>query len=141
MIFTLFDIVIFASINNFGEDHINDFIKNVSETRDLAIENLQGYSDLMKNSLMPLPEDIRNIWSAKQTYIALGNLLSAAADLKIDTCPMEGFEADKFADILGLKELGLTPSVIAPIGYRSEEDETQHYKKVRKSTEELFINI
>ena len=53
----------------------------------------------------------------------------------------EGFEADKFADILGLKELGLTPSVIAPIGYRSEEDETQHYKKVRKSTEELFINI
>ena len=41
-------IVIFASINNFGEDHINDFIKNVSETRDLAIENLQGYSDLMK---------------------------------------------------------------------------------------------
>jgi len=134
-------IVIFASINNFGEDHINDFIKSVSETRDLAIENLQGYSDLMKNSLMPLPEDIRNIWSAKQTYIALGNLLSAAADLKIDTCPMEGFEADKFADILGLKELGLTPSVIAPIGYRSEEDETQHYKKVRKSTEELFINI
>ncbi|MCX2679699.1 NAD(P)H-dependent oxidoreductase [Galbibacter sp. EGI 63066] len=134
-------IVIFANINNFGEVDIDHYIKNVSETRGLELEALQGYSDLMKNSINPLPEDSRNAWTAKQTYIALGNLLSAAADLKIDTCPMEGFDAAQLAEILGLNEKNLTPSVIATIGYRSEEDETQHYKKVRKPKDELFITL
>ncbi|MDG3583738.1 NAD(P)H-dependent oxidoreductase [Galbibacter pacificus] len=134
-------LIVFANINDFGENHINEYIKNVSDTRGLQPENLQAYADMMKNSVNSLSEDAKNAWTAKQTYIALGNLLSAAADLKIDTCPMEGFEPDKFTEILGLKELNLTPTVIAPIGYRSEEDETQHYKKVRKPEEELFIAL
>ena len=54
---------------------------------------------------------------------------------------MEGFEPEKFNDILGLDKLGLNTSVIATIGYRHEEDATQNYVKVRKSTEELFINL
>ena len=54
---------------------------------------------------------------------------------------MEGFNAEEFDEILGLKEKGLTTAVIATAGYRSEEDITQNYKKVRKSNEDLFINI
>ncbi len=54
---------------------------------------------------------------------------------------MEGFEPEKFNEILGLDKLGLNASVIAAIGYRHEEDDTQHYVKVRKSNEELFINL
>ena len=69
------------------------------------------------------------------------NLLNAAAELKIDVTPMEGFVPAQVNEILGFNELGLNASLIAPIGYRSQEDDTQHYAKVRKSNEELFITL
>ena len=78
---------------------------------------------------------------AKQTYLALGNLLNAAAELKIDVTPMEGFEAEKYNEILELNELGLNASLVATVGYRHAEDLTQHYVKVRKSNNELFTTI
>ena len=77
-------------------------------------------------------------WTARQAYIALGNLLSAAAALRIDACPMEGFDRGQVDEILDLEAQGLTTAVIIPIGYRSEADDTQHYKKVRRSEESLF---
>jgi nitroreductase len=54
---------------------------------------------------------------------------------------MEGFIPAQVNEILGLDKLGLNASLLAPIGYRHEEDATQHYKKVRKSNEELFITL
>ena len=54
---------------------------------------------------------------------------------------MEGFEADKYNEILGLSEKGLNATVVLPLGYRSTEDDTQHYPKVRRSKEELFTHI
>ena len=102
---------------------------------------MKGYAAFINSKLVPLSEDAKAVWTAKQTYIALGNLLSAAAINKIDACPMEGFDADQFNNILGLTEKGLNTSVLVAIGYRSEEDETQHYKKVRKSKENLITHI
>jgi nitroreductase len=64
----------------------------------------------------------------KANLYRFANLLHAAAELKIDTTPMEGFAA-QFNEILGLETLNLNASVIVPIGYRHDEDETQHYKK------------
>ena len=95
----------------------------------------------MKSKISTLPVENRNVWTSKQTYIALSNLLNAAAELNIDVTPMEGFELEKVNEILGLEKLGLSASLIATVGYRHSEDETQHYAKVRKSNEELFINL
>ena len=80
-------------------------------------------------------------WSQKQTYLALSNLLAACAELKIDSCPIEGFEPEKFNAILGLEEQGLNAAVIATVGYRSSEDHTQFRKKVRKPMEILFEEV
>ncbi len=95
----------------------------------------------MKSKLINLPEESKQIWTSKQTYLALGNLLNAAAELKIDVTPMEGFVPEQVNEILGLDKLGLNTSLIATLGYRHEEDTTQHYKKVRKSEKELFITL
>ena len=95
----------------------------------------------MKSKLVGLPLEAKDNWTAKQAYLAFGNLMQAAAELKIDTCPMEGFEADKYNEILGLSDKNLNAAVVLPIGYRSEEDATQHLPKVRKSKEELFTLI
>lgn len=134
-------LLVFANIINFGEKEIDATINNMATTRSLPLEALQGYGDFMKSKLVSLPEDLKNIWTSKQTYLALGNLMNAAAELKIDVTPMEGFEPEKYNEILGLDKLGLNASLVATIGYRHEEDATQHYAKVRKSEEELFVTI
>ena len=134
-------VIVFANIIDFGDAEIDSSIKNTTEIREIPLEALKGYVDFMKSKISTLPVETRNTWTAKQTYLAMGNLLNAAAELKIDVTPMEGFEAEKVNEILGLNKLGLNASLLATIGYRHEEDATQHYKKVRKSNEELFINL
>ncbi|THF52672.1 NAD(P)H-dependent oxidoreductase [Flavobacterium supellecticarium] len=134
-------LLVFANMTDFGAEQIDAYLNNIVETRQIPLESIAGYGDFMKSKLTTLPADKLSNWTSKQTYIALGNLLSAAAELKIDATPMEGFEAEKVNEILGLKELGLNASLMATLGYRHEEDATQHYAKVRKSNEELFINL
>ncbi|MFH7017644.1 NAD(P)H-dependent oxidoreductase [Flavobacterium sp. FlaQc-47] len=132
---------IFANDLNAGPESVAAYIKNISETRGVPTEALGGFADMMNGVISNLSQDAKNIWTAKQTYIALGTLLAAAAELKIDATPMEGFNPAAFNEILGFDKLGLNASVIATVGYRHDEDESQHHKKVRKSHEELFITI
>lgn len=134
-------LIVFANITNFGETEIDVSIANTTKTRGLPADALKGYGDFMKSKIVALPEDVRNTWASKQTYLALGNLMNAASELKIDVTPMEGFEPTQVNEILGLGKLGLNATLLATIGYRHEEDATQHYTKVRKSNEELFINL
>ena len=134
-------LIIFANETNVDDSTIDSYLKKISETRNTPIEALSGYGDFMKSKITTLETEVKNIWTAKQTYLALGNLLNAAAELKIDVTPMEGFVAERVNEILGLEKLGLNASLLATLGYRHAEDATQHYKKVRKSTEELFITL
>ncbi|RTY73221.1 MULTISPECIES: NAD(P)H-dependent oxidoreductase [unclassified Flavobacterium] len=134
-------LIIFANEINFGTTGIDNYFKNTSETRQIPLESMKGYQELVIKNITSLSEEMRNIWTAKQTYLALGNLLNAAAELKIDATPMEGFVPAEVNEILGLDKLGLNATLIATIGYRHVEDATQHNKKVRKSNEELFITL
>ncbi|UPQ79032.1 NAD(P)H-dependent oxidoreductase [Flavobacterium azooxidireducens] len=134
-------LLVFANITNFGENEIDNYIANMVETRGIPAESVKGYADFMKMKITALPEEQRNTWTSKQTYLALANLMNAAAELKIDVTPMEGFEPENVNEVLGLNALGLNASLLATIGYRHEEDATQHYKKVRKPKNELFINL
>jgi len=63
------------------------------------------------------------IWSDKQAYIGLGTSLIAAAELKVDATPMEGFDPKLFDEVLGLPEKGLHASVILSLGYRDEAND------------------
>ena len=134
-------LIIFANETQLKEEDIDNYVTNISLTRNIPVESLAGYAGFMKSKILTLPDDTKNVWTAKQTYLALGNLLNAAAELKIDVTPMEGFVPEQVNEILGLEKLGLNTSLIATLGYRHEEDETQHYAKVRKSEEELFITL
>lgn len=134
-------LIVFANILDFNENHIENYIDLMAETRAISKESIAPYGSFMKQKIMEIPVEKRNSWTAKQTYLALGNLMNAAAELKIDVTPMEGFEPEKVNEILGLKEQNLNATLLATIGYRHQEDATQHYKKVRKSKEELFIKL
>lgn len=132
---------IFANEVNVGDKHVENYVNNISQIRDIPVENLKGFSDYISSYVNSLTEEQKNAWTMKQSYIALSTLVNAAAHLKIDTTAMEGFNAQEFNEILGLDELGLNTAVIAAVGFRHEEDANQHLKKVRKSKEELFATI
>lgn len=134
-------LVVFCNYTNVTDQHIDDFLELKAETQNLELEGLKDYGSMMKGSMSGLSDSQKSQWTAKQTYIALGNLLAACSMLRIDACPMEGFDPAKYNKILGLAEKGLNAAVIATIGYRSNEDKTQHLKKVRKPNEVLFETL
>ena len=109
-----------------------------AKSQGIEVKNLSGYGDFMKSKIKEMTTSDSFHWTSRQTYLALGNLLSACAELKIDSCPMEGFEPEKYNEILGLSKQGLNAAVIATIGYRSNEDHTQNRPKVRKPINDLF---
>lgn len=134
-------VIVFASETVIDEALVNQYVDLIAETRHMDRTHLGAYEDTMVGTVNRLAEDQKIAWSHKQAYIGLGVLLTAAADLGIDTCPMEGFQVGKFDEILGLKEKGLTTSVIATIGFRAEDDGYSHLAKVRKPKEDLFIHV
>lgn len=131
-------LVVFANYRKVTQSHLDDYLDNISETRGISRENLKGMEEMIQNTVLSFGEEQQRIWASKQTYIGLGNLLSAAAEFKIDTCPMEGFDNKEFDRILKLEEKNLTSSVIAAVGIRADDDAMQHQEKVRKSNSELF---
>ena len=79
--------------------------------------------------------------SVLQAYIALGNLMTVCAELRIDACPMEGFIPSKVDEVLHLNERNLRSVLLLPLGHRSEEDPTNGLKKVRKPLEDTVIDL
>lgn len=131
-------VLVFAVPLKITTADIEGFINLVATTRSMPVEALDGYKGMILGTVGALPAEQQQIWSAKQAYIALGTALAAAAEQKVDACPMEGFDAAQFDEILGLTEKGLKSVVIMPVGYRSADDATAKYIKERKLESELF---
>lgn len=134
-------IFIFCNYNKVDEQDVDSLIRLKSETNEVPIEKISGYSDFVKGKLKEKSEIEMFHWSAKQAYIALGNALTACAELNIDSTPMEGFEPEEVNKLLGLNDKGLNACVILAIGYRSLDDQTQYSKKVRKPINTMFEEI
>ncbi|GAL63260.1 NAD(P)H-dependent oxidoreductase [Algibacter lectus] len=131
-------LIVFCNYTNVKDKHVDDYLNLTANAQNMEVKNLSGYGDFMKSKINEMTKSEAFNYTARQTYLVLGNLLSACAELKIDSCPMEGFEPEKYNDILGLSEQGLNAVVVATIGYRSNEDHTQNRPKVRKPFNELF---
>lgn len=134
-------VVVFCNKTDVSNDYIDEFIRLKAEFLGQNPEDLKGYADFMKNTISGLPAEAVNVWNSKQTYICLANLMTICGELKVDACPMEGFEAEKYNEILGLSEKGLNAALVATIGYRSDEDPIKDVPKFRRSMESLFTDI
>ncbi|WP_116105984.1 NAD(P)H-dependent oxidoreductase [Lewinella sp. IMCC34191] len=132
-------VFVFCAMKEMPPEHIDAYMDRTAEVHDVPREQLNDYASYMKGSVAGKSVESIEAWNKRQVYIALGTLLAAAAEMRIDTCPMEGFDAGEYDRILGLTERGLTATVIAPVGYRSQEDATQHKAKVRVPLEEMFL--
>lgn len=134
-------LVVFCNDTTVAPEAIDTYLNLVSSTRNIPLKALEGYGNFMKTKIVEQSPEEQFNWTKNQTYIALANLLSVCAALQIDACPMEGFDPVLYNQILGLEEKGLNAAVVATIGYRSTDDDTQHLAKVRKPLEWLFEEL
>jgi nitroreductase len=134
-------VLVLCNYNSISGEHIDHYLDLKSNIQNVQLEHIKGYGDFLKNTLLGMPEAQISQWTSKQVYIALANVMLAAAELKIDTCPMEGFDAAQYNEILGLNEKGLNAAVVVTVGYRAETDATANAPKVRKPIEELFETV
>ena len=118
-------VIVLAGIESvkpeFGE------VKKRFQRREMPQETLDFYMDIYASHLADTLSSDEKIeaWTAKQSYIALGNMMTAAAVLGIDSCPIEGFEKEKVEEILELDTSKYRLSVVVPFGYRLNEQSSQ----------------
>jgi nitroreductase len=132
-------LVVLAIKQGLSEPDVDRYIARMAEVRATPVEKLQGLANVIKGFIKP-PLDI-DAWSTRQVYLALGQYMTCAAMLGIDTCPMEGFVPDKYDEVLGLPAQGYHAVVVCPTGYRADDDKAAAMPKVRYAFEEVIQSI
>jgi nitroreductase len=134
-------LLVFAIETEINDGTVDRYIELAAEVRGQDKETLNGYSESMKNFVGSMDDAFKYTWARSQAYIALGMVMAMAAEMKIDSGPMEGFDPLKYQEMLDLKSKNLMPVVVLPIGYRSDEEYLANLPKVRKSRENFILEI
>jgi nitroreductase len=131
-------VLVFAVWTEVTEAMVDEYLQFVANTRNRELAQLDGFRKSILGYLgNKETEDIIK-WASNQAYIALGKAMAAAAQLRIDSTPMEGFNNQTVDELLGLKEKNLHAAVMLTLGYRdTENDPLAVAKKVRKPIHQI----
>jgi nitroreductase len=130
--------VVFAARTDMKEADINKLISRISTVRGVPVESLNSYRKMLVGDFVDGARGkIAHEWATRQCYIALGNLMTAAAVLAVDACPMEGIVPAEYDTILNLGGSGYATVVACALGYRAVSDKYAALPKVRYVTEDL----
>ena len=130
--------VVFTARTRITEADVSKLIARTTDVRKIPAESLNFYRDMMLGDLVKGPRShIAYEWATRQAYIALGNLMTCAALLGVDACPMEGFVPSEYDRLLGLENNGYASVVCCALGYRAANDKYARLPKVRFELQEL----
>lgn len=133
-------VIVFAAWDRYTADRIDKVYDFTTDERDLPRGRFASYTDKLKEIYLNESADKNHAHAARQTYIALGLALAQAAELKIDSTPVEGFNNELIDKVLGLDQQGLKSVSLMYVGYSDEEkDWLKNMKKVRVPKEEFVI--
>lgn len=114
------------------EAHVDKFFQKIAQVRGVDPSTLDGYKNMVVGDVIKGPRsEVINWWAQRQTYIAMGSLLTTAALMEIDTLPMEGLNPAGYDKVLGLEGSGYKTVAAIACGYRANDDKYQSVKKVR----------
>ncbi len=130
-------LIVFATKKRVDKDYISEYINRTEKMRNKKPGDMKALEDVMVSIMNSKSENDIYHWSQRQAHVALGTTILAAADLKIDMCPMEIFDAEKYNEILGLSNQNLHASVVAVLGYRNKDDKDQFEKKSRRDLNDM----
>lgn len=126
---------------NIKDEDVNTYFDSVKTIRNTPETILEPYRKNLLKSMQKRTVQECQLWSTNQAYIALGNLMTVCAIEGIDACPMEGFVASAYDDLLKLSDKNLKSILLLPVGYRADDDMFATLKKVRKPIEETVIEL
>ena len=136
------DLLVFAAWEDVTSQHIDAVYDRIAGERDLAPGAQKEYVEKLKTRFAGYTPEFRAQGAVRQTYLALGIAITAAALEKADAAPMEGFRNADLDQLLGLPEKGLRSYALLALGVRdTATDKLVHLKKVRRPKEELVINL
>lgn len=134
-------LLIICRPSSYTHKEIDSFVllnKQIREGLDPSA-NYAGFEIMLKNFIDSRSDIEIDHWMKNQSYLLLGQLLLTFAELRIDSCPMEGFQPEKYDQILGLDQLNIKSTLICPIGYRSNKDSYGKLPKVRYPINHYFL--
>ncbi|WP_219137127.1 NAD(P)H-dependent oxidoreductase [Janthinobacterium sp. UMAB-60] len=135
-------LLVFAAWDNYTVERINARFDLVNTVRGFKNEGWEAYRQQILATYPQRDAETNYQHAARQAYIGVGTALIAAAQEKVDSTPMEGFDPAKVDEILGLREKGLRSVVMLPLGYRADEgDWLVDLKKVRPSREQFITEL
>jgi nitroreductase len=135
-------LVVFTARTKVTDADVAKLIQRTSDVRKIPAESLNFYRDLMLGDIVNGPRGkIAHEWTARQAYIALGNLMTCAAVLGVDACPMEGLNPAEYDRVLGLNYSGYATVMACALGYRAANDKYASLPKVRYEASELVQTI
>ncbi|WP_425659456.1 nitroreductase family protein [Tenacibaculum ascidiaceicola] len=135
-------VLIFAAWDNYTAERIDKVFDYTTDERGLPRGRFSSYTDMLKKVYLDLPDEVNFAHTSRQTYIALGLALAQAAELKVDTCPAEGFDNKVVDEVLELDKMGLKSVSLMYIGYADDEkDWIKPMKKVRIPRDEFVIDV
>ena len=134
--------VVFTAKMKMTEADVDKLIERTVEIRKLPADALNAYRGMMLGDVVHGPRGkTAHEWATRQTYIALGNLMTCAAVLGVDACPMEGLVPTEYDKVLNLNGSGYETVVACALGYRSPDDKYATLAKVRYDTSDLVRQI
>jgi len=134
-------VLVIAARTDVDAEYISKYVDFIESERGLGAGTMDDYKSIMTGAVTGMSADEMEQWTAKQAYIVLGTLLAACATAKIDACPMEGFVAAEYNEILNLGHHKLSAVLVVPIGFRAEDDINQNNKKVRRPLDEMVVRL
>lgn len=134
-------LVVLLGQKSINDEDVDKLINETQARRGGELTELDGYKGMMIGFLSAMTHEQKDAWARNQVYIALGQLLSVAAMLEIDACPMEGITPSKYDEILGLEGSRYETVLACPMGYRGADDKYGELAKVRYSKDEIIEHI
>lgn len=132
--------VVFTVRRDLDGAHVDRHLSRMAEVREMPVESLGKFREMVERNLTKAKAEGRlDIWQTHQIYIALGNFLTSAALLGVDTCPMEGIDPAMMDEKLGLTGTGYATVVACAAGYRAPDDKYATTRKVRFRADDVIV--
>lgn len=135
-------LLIFAAWDDYTAERINTIFSYTVAQRGLPSDAMDDYKNKILSLYTARSAEENFQHAARQAYISFGIAIAAAAELKVDATPMEGFDNAALDKLLGLDERGLKSVTLLPLGYRDESNDwLVNLKKVRKPRTEFVTEV
>ena len=134
-------LIVFKALKKIKEEVMEGYIEEMVRVRDTSEEENDKFREKIQK-VMDNPDINKFSWTIRQAYLGLGYATFAAAQLRVDSTPIEGFNASKLNEVLGLNTNIEEAVVLMTLGYRDEkEDRTLAKAKVRQPAEKFICRI